>query len=337
MASPHDALFKYVFAKPEHTASELRAIFPTALSQRLDWGSLQLEPSSFIDERLRGRQADLLFSVRCEGQLPSIYVLLEHQSTSDPIMAFRLLRYLASTWDTVLGDNGGAERLPAIVPVVLYHGKSAWAAPTELRALVDLDDRTKAEVDPYLPQFQFLLDDLSGVDDLALRGRSLTAVAATALMLLARARGPTKLLDVLRRWVDVFAQVQRAPNGQEALVAFWEYALQVGDMRPKDLDDLAREIGPTASEAYVTAAEILQAESMARGIARGREEGKAEGRAEGKAEVILRQLRLRFGVVPEAVKQRILTAASDDLDIWADRIITAASVEEVVDGPEERT
>src|SRR5690606_8930501 len=94
MASPHDALFKYVFSQPEHAASELRAVFPPALAARLDWASLTLQPSSFVDERLKGRQADLLFSVECDGQPAYVYVLLEHQSTSDPIMAFRMLRYV---------------------------------------------------------------------------------------------------------------------------------------------------------------------------------------------------------------------------------------------------
>jgi len=40
----------------------------------------------------------------------------------------------------------------------------------------------------YIPQFRFVLDDLSHADDSALRGRSLTAVAAAGLMLLARGR-----------------------------------------------------------------------------------------------------------------------------------------------------
>jgi predicted transposase/invertase (TIGR01784 family) len=139
VASPHDALFKYVFRQPEHAASELRAVFPPALSARLDWASLQLEPASFVDEELRGRHADLLFSVRCEGLPAYVHVLFEHQSTSDPFMAFRLLRYLVRTWDAVLSKHPDSARLPAIVPVVLYHGKSEWAAATELRALIDLD------------------------------------------------------------------------------------------------------------------------------------------------------------------------------------------------------
>jgi predicted transposase/invertase (TIGR01784 family) len=335
MASPHDALFKYVFRQPEHAASELRAIFPSALSERLDWRSLHLQPSSFVDEELRGRHADLLFSVRCEGLPAYVYVLFEHQSTNDPLMAFRLLRYLVRIWDSVLSKHPESRRLPAIVPVVLYQGKSEWAAATELRELIDLDPLTLVQVGSYVPQFRFILDDLTRVDDEELRSRSLTAQAAAALALLARVRGRATSLPALRRWVDVFYQVQRGTNGREALVAFWEYALRVGDMDPKDLSKLAQEIGPMASEAYVTAAEILCSHAKAEGIALGKAEGKAEGRiegnVEGRAELVLRQLQLKFGVNPAAFRQRVLAASPHELDMWADRIITASSLEEAMD------
>jgi predicted transposase/invertase (TIGR01784 family) len=94
VANPHDALFKYVFSQPEHAASELRSVLPAEVAGRLDWSSLELQPASFVDERLSGRQADLLFTVRYEERPAYVYVLLEHQSTCDPLMAFRLLRYL---------------------------------------------------------------------------------------------------------------------------------------------------------------------------------------------------------------------------------------------------
>lgn len=325
VGSPHDSLFKYVFQQPEHAASELRAIFPSELSARLDWGSLELRPSNFIDDELRGRYADLLFSVRGEGLPAYVYVLFEHQSTSDPLMAFRLLRYVVRVWDSVLAHHPDRKRLPAVLPVVLYHGKRAWTAATELRELIDLDAETLARVAPYQPQFRFILDDLTHPDDRALRGRALTPLAAAALALLARVRSRATSVLALRRWKDVFRAVEQGKNGREALVVFWEYALQVGDMDPKELRKLAQEIGPTASEAYVTAAEILRGDA------------KAEGRAEGKAEVVLRQLRLKFGEVPEATRQRIVSASSDELDGFADRIITASSIDDVCAHPSKVT
>ena len=333
MSSPHDALFKYVFSQPEHAASELRAVLPTELSKRIDWSSLELQPTSFVDERLSGRHADLLFTIRCQGRKTYIYVLLEHQSTPDALMAFQLLRYLVRIWEAFLVEHPEGERLPAIIPVVVHHSQRGWTAATDLCSLIDADADTLALLVGYIPQFRFVLDDLSHADDSALRGRSLTAVAAAGLMLLARGRAPN-LHDQLRRWIDVFCQVAAARNGVEALSAFLEYTFRVGEVLPEDLRRLALEIGPVAAEAYMTAAQKLTEESYARGRAegeaKGKAEGKAEGRAEGKAELLIRLLGLRFGPLPAAARGKILHATPDLLDVWAERIIAGRSLEEIL-------
>jgi hypothetical protein len=122
LSTPHDALFKYVFSQPEHVAGELRALLPADVSQHLDWSSLTPVPASFVDERLAGRHADLLFSVSCRGRETLIYVLLEHQSRSDALMPFRLLRYVVRIWDSFLAARPEARALPPVLPVVIHHG-----------------------------------------------------------------------------------------------------------------------------------------------------------------------------------------------------------------------
>ena len=330
MSSPHDALFKYVFSQPEHAGSELRAVLPAELSARLDWGSLELQPASFVDERLSGREADLLFTVRCNGQAACLYVLFEHQSTNDPLMAFRLLRYLVRIWEAALVEEPDRQRLPAIIPVVVHHSSSGWTAATDLCSLIELDAETLALVGGYVPQFRFVLDDLSRTNDATLRGRSLTAVAAAGLMLLSRGRSAPDLLVEIRRWMDVFGQVAQAPSGIEALSALLEYTFQVGDVLPEQLRELALQLGPAAHEAYMTAAQRLTAEAEAKGRAEGEARGRAEGEAKGKAELLLRLLGLRFGALSEAVREQVLHAPPERLDVWAERVITAQSLDEVL-------
>lgn len=151
MPSPHDALFKYIFSQPENAASELRTVLPAALSNRLEWASLELQPSTFVDERLSGREADRLFKVRCNGHGAYLYVLLEHQSTNGPLMAFRLLRYLVRIWESVLVEEPERQRLPVIIPVVVHHSSNGWTAATELCSLIDLDAETLELVGAHVP------------------------------------------------------------------------------------------------------------------------------------------------------------------------------------------
>jgi hypothetical protein len=61
-------------------------------------------------------------------------------------------------------------------------------------------------------------------------------------------------------------------------------------------------------------------------IARGR----AEGKAEGKAELLLRMLVFRFGPVAAPLVERVHAAAPSTLEEWAERVITAESVDDVL-------
>ncbi len=63
-SSPHDSFVKRTFTNLDHAADELRAVLPPALVARIDWSTLRIEPGSFVDEALRDRHTDLLFSMR---------------------------------------------------------------------------------------------------------------------------------------------------------------------------------------------------------------------------------------------------------------------------------
>jgi predicted transposase YdaD len=91
----------------------LRAILPSALTERLCWDSLTREPVSFVDARLRWLHGDLLFSARLLGtdEEVLIYLLVEHQSTPHPLMAFRVLRYVTRVWDDYLRKRRWRTRL----------------------------------------------------------------------------------------------------------------------------------------------------------------------------------------------------------------------------------
>lgn len=71
-------------------------------------------------------------------------------------------------------------------------------------------------------------------------------------------------------------------------------------------------------------------EGLQKGKREGRQEGKREGRQEGEATLLLRQMALRFGPLDEALRERVRTADADTLLLWGERILTAATAEDVV-------
>jgi hypothetical protein len=64
--------------------------------------------------------------------------------------------------------------------------------------------------------------------------------------------------------------------------------------------------------------------------AKGRAEGRAEGRKDGETAVVLRLIERKLRVVPHALRQRIGQASADELLELADRILVAASPEDLL-------
>jgi predicted transposase/invertase (TIGR01784 family) len=320
-----DALFKYVFSQPEHAAGELQSMLPPEIVRHVDWSSLEVVPASFVDPELADQHADLLYSVRLAGRAAFVYLLLEHKSRVDPRTPFQLLRYLVRIWERFLKEAEEAAGLPAILPLVVYHGRSGWTAARELLELVDLDPELRPLVAPFVPTFRFLLDDLAVEDEEALAQRTLSALATLALLCLKRARESGDLLAELRRWTQAIRAVLASRNGAEALMTVFSYIMRVAKLAPDELRDLLVEAGEGAGSELMTTFEDLAKIVRENAL----EEGREEGRTEGRAEILLRLLRARFGTLPGSVLARVRQAESEQLDAWAERILTAASLEAV--------
>lgn len=147
---------------------------------------------------------------------------------------------------------------------------------------------------------------------------------------LRHARSPEQIVLGIGRWLDLLREVRRAPNGMAALATLWRYIFLIGDkFGPEDLvDRLIAAVGEDSKEEIVTAGEQL----IERGRKEGRRDGLQEGLQEGQRRLLKQQLQHRFGPLPEAALTRVSTADAEALDLWAERILTAPTLADVL-GP----
>ncbi len=68
-------------------------------------------------------------------------------------------------------------------------------------------------------------------------------------------------------------------------------------------------------------------------IREGERIGEQRGAQRGRADMLLRQMERRFGSVASVTVERVRAASITHLDGWADRILTASSLEEVLGPP----
>jgi predicted transposase YdaD len=71
-------------------------------------------------------------------------------------------------------------------------------------------------------------------------------------------------------------------------------------------------------------------EGRQEGRVEGRQEGRVEGRQEGRAELVLKLLALRFGALPERAVEQVRAASLEELDGFAERVLTANALEDVL-------
>lgn len=119
-STPHDTVFKQFLSHPETARDFLDIHLPNVLHHICDLNTLQLESGSFIEENLRAYYSDILYSLKTRTGKGYIYALIEHQSSPDRHMAFRLMRYAIAAMQRHL--DAGHDTLPLVVPVLFYHG-----------------------------------------------------------------------------------------------------------------------------------------------------------------------------------------------------------------------
>ena len=133
----HDAILRKSLENPALAKEFFDINLPEDLRAIINTSNLTIEKESFVDENLKPNIGDILFSAKCGEENVYIYLLLEHQSKPDPIMAFRLVKYMVNIWARYFSKNPNSASLPLIYPMVFYNGKQKYNVARNLCDLFD--------------------------------------------------------------------------------------------------------------------------------------------------------------------------------------------------------
>ncbi|WP_113908197.1 Rpn family recombination-promoting nuclease/putative transposase [Aliidiomarina celeris] len=153
-----DASYKLLFSEPKMVIDLLQGYVKQEWIERLDFSTLQAVPTDFVSSRLHKRQNDCIWRVqwRDTDRWLYVYVVLEFQSTPDRLMPLRLLTYLGLLYEKIAKQKEftRAHKLPPVLPMVLYNGKTPWNFVTKLYELIDV---IPGGIEQFIPRFEFLL------------------------------------------------------------------------------------------------------------------------------------------------------------------------------------
>ncbi len=157
--TPHDTIFKKFFSDISVVNCFFQAYLPENIKKKCDFSTLKIEPGSFIDQELRQQYSDILYSVKIHRVKGYVYINVEHQSTPQKMMPFRMLRYKLAIMKQHLDQ--GHKKLPAVIPMLFYHGKKR-PYPYSLQLIDCFEDKEFAKNHFFNSP---LLVDISQVDD----------------------------------------------------------------------------------------------------------------------------------------------------------------------------
>ncbi|MDR7342918.1 putative transposase/invertase (TIGR01784 family) [Pantoea alhagi] len=285
--TPHDATFRQFLSQPEIARDFMELHLPPALRAICDLSTLKLESGSFVENDLRQYFSDILYSLKTAGGAGYVHVLIEHQSSPDKHMAFRLLRYAVAAMQRHL--DAGHKKLPLVIPVLFYVGKRS-PYPYSTCWLNEFDD---SELAGELYSNAFPLIDVTVIpDDEIMHHRSMAAL--TLLQKHIHQRDLATLTDRLATLL--MADYLSSPQ----VTALIHYLIQAGESADSEafVRELAQRV-PQHGSALMTIAQQLEQKGIEKGIEKGIQLGRQEGRNEGKLEVA--SSLLKMGMPRESV------------------------------------
>ncbi|MGQ6548432.1 Rpn family recombination-promoting nuclease/putative transposase [Serratia sp. IR-2025] len=275
--TPHDATFRQFLTQPEVARDFMELHLPAELRAICDLNTLKLESGSFVEDNLRQYFSDVLYSLKTTaGDDGYVHVLIEHQSTPDQHMAFRLIRYAVAAMQRHLEE--GHKKLPLVIPMLFYTGKRS-PYPYSTRWL---DEFANPELAGKLYSAAFPLVDVTVIPDDEIAGHRSMA----ALTLLQKHIHHRDLAELVDRLAPILLAGYLSSSQVVSLV---HYIVQAGET--SDAEAFVRQLAqrvPQHGDTLMTIAQQLEQKGIERGIEKGIQLGRQEGHSEGERDATLK-------------------------------------------------
>jgi len=335
----HDSSYKQFFSYPQLVADLLRDFVPNLEVDKLDFDSLEKVSGSYISDDLRDREDDVIWKIRYHDydDWLYIYLLMEFQSTIDHFMAVRIMTYIGLLYQDLIKADviKKKEKLPPILPLVLYNGKKIWNAPQNITELLH---EYPAGLKVYQPSLQyFLIDERHDFTNEQLNAKLHSIVAI--LFQLEKVKSNKELRETLKRLNNL---LKKEDSALLKIFVTWLRIVRLPRHLPnvtlpefKNLQELQNMLAiETENWLEQSRKQGLQEglqEGLQKGLQKGRQEGLQKGRQEGEITLFINLLTAKFGQLDEQTINMIQKLPEERLLECSQRLLFAKTLAEIFD------
>jgi predicted transposase/invertase (TIGR01784 family) len=277
-----------------------------------------MAPGDFVQKALRNRKSDILYQTRINGRKGYFYLHFEHQRKVDQEMAFRIIIYMANIWEQHQKQYPAEKQIPLVVPVVLYQGEQRWTAPTDLHEMLQVPVYLK----PYIPQFSYLLKDLSSFSDEQIQGEIFVQLS---LLVMKHIDSPNMRQLFKYKLMPLIVKLFQKQTGLEYIETMLYYLSNTSEYL--DQEEVLRlfdesPLDKPEKEIIMTLAEQWKQEGKLIGI--------EQGEKSGKLKLVKQLLNLKFGDKALEYYRLLETSSVDLLEKTSKNLLKYDTLEEVL-------
>jgi recombination-promoting nuclease RpnB len=278
--TPHDRFFRCALSDPQVAKAFFEFHLPPAIRAIVDLDSLQLYKGSFVTEQLKLAITDMLFKVNFIDKPSYLYLLVEHQSSSDRWMPFRALKYDVNIMEHDLKKTDN-KSLPIVYNIVFYHGKVPYAYSTSLLDLFGAPELAQISLQPLH------LIDVSCIPNAQLNQNAWLSV----LLLCTKYIFASDILPYLPEILQPLRVVEQAGDYSYVKAALI-YLVNAGEVSNQQafVEIILKGLSTETGENMMTIAQQFKEQGRVEGEAIGIERGIEKGKTEAKKIIAMRIL-----------------------------------------------
>lgn len=275
----HDKMFKDLFNDKEDVKRFLLDYINFNIGNR----ELEKCSNSYISGKYKSYEADIVYKVKDE----SIYFLIEHQSTIDERMPYRILNYCIEIFKQEIDMKKYRNKdymYPLIIPIVLYTGKRKWQVQKNFSAKIKYSNNQEKYI-----EMKYELVDVNDYNEQELLDKN-TAISYAMMIEKAKER------EALMRTLLKISNASDNENVNKKLVKIIKYILS--PILKEDSENITNKFKireewtmKTLQDYFLAEWTKLKEEKLEEGRKEGRKKGREEGKKEGIKIIVLNMLK----------------------------------------------